>query len=320
MPIEFGTPQGSVLGPLIFLIFNNDLNLHLQFCNSILFADDTTIYNTHKDMRHLTWCIQEDLKTISDWFKANKLTLNIEKSVCMLFPNKMNNNCPEALCLEGYKLPFVSKTKFLGVIIDDKLSWTAHYQHVTLKIKRNLHMLRQSQNLLSLHAKKVLYFGHIFSHLTYCISTWGPMLQTSQLKQLQKLQNKCVNLIDRNKGGIYEKANKNQILTVNNLIELELCKIGYKFVNKLLPKKVHEALLTDSKSKSLEKSHDYSTRYKILTKQPVAKSRLYRDSFLCKSMKMYQPLLFITKNCDNIQHFIRKFKNVKFAIGNNINV
>ena len=318
-PIEFGTPQGSVLGPLIFLIFNNDLNLHLQFCHSILFADDTTIYSTHKDMRHLTWCIWEDLKTISDWFKANKLTLNIGKSVCMLFSNKMNNKCPEALSLEGFKLPFVSKTKFLGVIIDDKLSWTPHYQHVVLKIKRNLHLLRQSQNLLSLHAKKVLYYGHIFSHLTYCISTWGPMLQSSQLKKLQKLQNKCINLIDQNKYGIYEKANRNQILTVNELIELELCKIGYKFVNKLLPIKVHEALLTDSRLGSLEKSHEYSTRYKILAKQPLAKNRQYKDSFLCKSMKMFQPLLFITQDCDNIQHFIRKFKNTKFAIGHNIN-
>ena len=71
--IEFGTPQGSVLGPLIFLLFNNDLHLHLSFSNCILFADDTTIYSTHKDLRYLSWCIREDLQMISDWFIGLKL-------------------------------------------------------------------------------------------------------------------------------------------------------------------------------------------------------------------------------------------------------
>ena len=106
---------------------------------------------------------------------------------------------------------------------------------------------------------------------------------------------------------------------MNELIELELYKIGYKFVNKSLPEKVHEALLTDSRFGSLEKSHEYSTRYKSLAKQPLAKNCLYKNSFLCKSMKMFQLLLFTTQDCDNIQHFIRKFKNTKFAIGHNIN-
>ena len=87
-PLEYGTPQGSVLGPLIFLIFNNDLHLHLSYSNCILFADDTTIYSSHKNLQHLTWCIREDLMTLCDWFKANKLTLNLDKSVAMIFSNK----------------------------------------------------------------------------------------------------------------------------------------------------------------------------------------------------------------------------------------
>ena len=94
LPVEVGTPQGSILGPLIFLVFNNDLYLHLSFSNCILFADDTTIYATCKNLRHLTWCIREDLMTLMDWFKANKLTLNLNKSVCLLLMIKKYQGVP----------------------------------------------------------------------------------------------------------------------------------------------------------------------------------------------------------------------------------
>ena len=83
---NYGTPQGSCLGPLLFLIFCNDLHLHLSLCSSILFADDTTIYKSHENLRYLKWCMEEDLRIISDWLNANKLTLNLNKTVSILFP------------------------------------------------------------------------------------------------------------------------------------------------------------------------------------------------------------------------------------------
>ena len=83
--VTYGTPQGSCLGPLIYLIFTNDMAKHLENCNSIRFADDTTFYQTHKSLRYLKWCLQEDLKSLIDWFSANKLTLNLDKTSCVLF-------------------------------------------------------------------------------------------------------------------------------------------------------------------------------------------------------------------------------------------
>ena len=86
--INYGTPQGSCLGPLLFLIFTNDLHLNLEFCECILFADDTTIYYSGTHKRLIEWCLQSDLKTLQDWFRANTLTLNINKSVVMSFDPK----------------------------------------------------------------------------------------------------------------------------------------------------------------------------------------------------------------------------------------
>ena len=83
--VEYGAPQGSCLGPLLFLLFTNDLYLNIEHCSAILFADDTTVYKSHRNTRYLKWCVEQDLTIISDWFKANKLTLNLEKTEYMFF-------------------------------------------------------------------------------------------------------------------------------------------------------------------------------------------------------------------------------------------
>ena len=78
--VTYGTPQGSCLDPLIYLIFTNDLAKNLSFCNSIMFADDTTLYKTHNNLQYLKWSIEQDMIVLMDWFRANRLTLNLEKS------------------------------------------------------------------------------------------------------------------------------------------------------------------------------------------------------------------------------------------------
>ena len=86
--VNYGTPQGSCLGPLLFLVFCNDLQLHLLHLRAIQFADDTTLYISHININYLEYCINDDLSRVEDWFKANKLTLNATKTVSMIF------NCP----------------------------------------------------------------------------------------------------------------------------------------------------------------------------------------------------------------------------------
>ena len=210
--LKYGTPQGSCLGPLIFLIFNNDLHLNLLYSNCILFADDTTIYHTHKNLRHLEWCIREDLTIISDWFKANQLMLNLSKSVCILFNNDKDKPQIKALEFGNISIPLVFSTKFLGVTIDKKLLCKEHFNKLLLKVKRNMNLLKTGKNFLSLHARKILYYSHIFSHISYCIGTWGGMVPTKSFNKLQKLQNKCIHLVDMNKKPLDEKYRNNKVL------------------------------------------------------------------------------------------------------------
>ena len=125
--VRYGAPQGSCMGPLIFLVFCNDLHLHLQFMESIQFTDDTTMYLGHSNLNYLRFCLETDMLNISDWFCANKLTLNIDKTVVLHFTRK-SRKCSRLEVIEvgPLKLKVATFAKFLGLWIDENLNWKEH--------------------------------------------------------------------------------------------------------------------------------------------------------------------------------------------------
>ena len=134
--ITYGTPQGLCLGPLIYLIFTNDLANNLSFCNSIMFADDTTLYKTHNSLRYLKWSVEQDMTVLMDWFRANKLTLNLDTTSCILF-KKSGNKKEIHLEIDGIEINSTSNTKFLGLWLDSHLNWSLHLAKLFTKLKRN---------------------------------------------------------------------------------------------------------------------------------------------------------------------------------------
>ena len=126
--VDYDTPQGSCLGPLLFIIFTNNFHLTIKHTNSLLFADDTTLYQSHRKLSYLKWIIEEELKSTMDWFRANQLTLNLSKTVCILFsPNPKITNID--LNLDIMKLTSVENTIFLGMWVDRQLNWKKTYKY-----------------------------------------------------------------------------------------------------------------------------------------------------------------------------------------------
>ena len=161
--VEYGTPQGSCFGPLLFLMFTNDLFTNLDHCNAILFADDTTIYKGHRNKNYLRWCIESDLEKITDWFKANKLTVNIEKTVFMSYGPR-GDRLPN-IEIGGNVLKHRKYTKFLGILLDENLSWNKHCNMLITKLKRNQAFIRTTKNLFNKSTLKLIYYTHIPSHI-----------------------------------------------------------------------------------------------------------------------------------------------------------
>ena len=304
--VNYGTPQGSCLGPLIFLIFVNDMQLHLSEVESIQFADDTTILFSHRNETYLQYCIERELSILSDWFRANKLTLNVDKSVFLLF-NRSGRKQIDQLKLGDELIMRVSNTKFLGTWIDDHLNWKTHMCKLLGKLKCGLGMLQRSRDLLSKRAKKLLYYGQVHSHLCYGLGVWGPMLTSGQLAELNGVQRKCIRQIDCSVP-VDEAYSKLKILTVRQLVELEQSKMGYKLCKGLLPTAITHIMMSDVDSRPMRKTHVYETRQKNVPNRPKVKSKLYMDSFLYRSISCYSNLGQKIRDAPSLTTFVRLVK------------
>ena len=301
--VNFGTPQGSCLGPLIFLLFTNDLYLHLNHSASILFADDTTLYKTHRNLNYLRWSLQEDMNTLIDWFRANKLTLNIDKTICILFqPNGSKKEFD--IDLDGIKIKSSKTTRFLGMLLDDHLNWDAHTGSLFTKLKRNTNLLKHGQKFMSIDCKRMVYFAHIQSHLTYGLLLWGNSLSMNQLLKLTKLQSNCIDYI-----AINSNFKDQKILKLESLLELENSKFGYKLVHGLLPKRIEAACLLDNHQTNLTKTHPYGTRNKKVPNVPRKMNKQYRASFLNKGSQSLLNKSSDLKSKPNLKSFTKTLKN-----------
>src|SRR3984893_6694676 len=123
-PISCGVPQGSILGPLLFLLYINDMTSCCKYLQFLLFGDDTNLFNSNSDLWQLMQIVNDELDLLSDWFKANRLSLNVKKTNYMKFGyKKITNHCPTTktyfcIKIDNFPITEVEYTKFLGVIID----------------------------------------------------------------------------------------------------------------------------------------------------------------------------------------------------------
>ena len=306
--IEFGTPQGSCLGPLIFLIFCNNLRLNLEFLDCVQFADDTSLIFGHKKKQFLTFAIEHDLRIIQDWFNANKLTLNMTKSVYVVFGDDNNTLKNLVLKIGETQIPRVPSAKILGLWIDEKLTWNTHIDKILTKLRSRLGLLKYSKNILTEHAKRILYFAQIYSVLTYGIVVWGTMINKTRLNDLQQVQDTCVKQLDT-KMAVSDIYKKHQLLKVNEITRLEQLKLGYKLKNNLLPMSLTSQLSTSPDSKCLTKKHGYGTRSKGILNLPLVKNNNYRKSFLYQSLREFNSLNLVVQSQPTFPKFITACKN-----------
>ena len=149
--IKCGVPQGSVLGPLLFIIYTNDLSKVLTQAKCILFADDTTVYASSKNVHDLYSLMNAELQTLSDWFKANKLSVNATKTNYVIFSKSRLSSevLDKNLFVDNECIERVASTKFLGVIIDEHLQWSEHIKYCCKKVASGVYALNMAKRYLS---------------------------------------------------------------------------------------------------------------------------------------------------------------------------
>ena len=195
--IKCGVPQGSILGPLLFLIYINDLPNVCKVMMPFLFADDTHLFTSGDNIEEMYEVANQELISIAEWLKVNKLSLNVKKTHYMVFSGA--NSVPplirpNKLKIEGEEISEVSKTKFLGVIIDNKLKWQHHIMYISSKISKGLGVILKARKFLNTDSLKNLYYAFVYSYLLYCNHVWGNA-SMCYLNKLIVLQKKAIRII-----------------------------------------------------------------------------------------------------------------------------
>ena len=247
LPITCGVPQGSILGPLLFLIYVNDLAEVSKYALTILFADDTNNIYEGLTYDELMTTIQEDLIDISNWFKTNKLALNESKTKFIIF-HTHHNKPPDSfrITLNNVDLERVDNTKFLGVIIQENLNWKKHIDYICERVSRATALLARLKYYLPKHALLLIYNSLCLSHMSYAISVWGAA-PSSSINRMQKIQKKGIrHTCNARYNDHTEPLFKiEQILKLNDLYKLQCVKIVYKKIHNKLHPYITSKLLTN---------------------------------------------------------------------------
>lgn len=299
-----GVPQGSVLGPLLFIIYTNDLPSCLEKAKTILFADDTTIYISNKNLNYLYESVNVDLKHLNDWFRANKLSLNVGKTHYMMISNSKNAISDTLVLNIGDSvIERKSCVKFLGVYIDETLTWHEHIKVCKSKLISALFAINRVRRVVPVEVLKTLYYSLAYPHLSYGIILWGSTYAT-HMNKIVVMQKKLIRAI------MHASLNEHThplfvdlgILKLNDIYTLEVAKFMHKYINNNLPEALSD-IFTYTRD-----VHTHQTRQSGFIRPAACRLTVSFHSVLYKGPSIWNTVPTTLQAIPTIERFVKSLK------------
>ena len=270
----------------------------------VLFADDTNLFSSGRDLDVLCHSINEELKKLNLWFKVNKLSLNLSKTNYMIFSN-VDSNLNIDLNINGSSIERVHVTKFLGCMIDSKLNWKYHVQNLKQKLAKCTSVLYKASFLLDTDSLRVLYCSLFLPYITYCSEVWG-MACRSVTNCIFLMQKKVIRIICKSKK--YSHTNvlfqNIKLLKFHDLVDLKVLLVVYKAKHNLLPRNIQSRFIT--------KECCYNLRQKQKFKTVYVRTNSKARCISIAGTKLFDSLPLNIKNVKHIHMFKKVYKKFIF--------
>lgn len=294
----YGVPQGSVLGPILFIIFINDIVKSVVNCNIHLFADDTMLYITGKNIKDMVNTMNNELENVYKWLCDNNLKVNIDKCKCMVLGKKYKLKTSDnryAIKINNEVIERVSEIKYLGIVLDEQLNFKSHVNYIIRKIANKTNFLRR---IVSMFTRLTIYKSIIAPHFEYC-STLLLYINNNELQRLQKIQNKAMRVILQcnRYTPINVMLRTLNFMNVKQRILLRTLQFIFKIKNGILPEYLFNKIIY------VGDTHNYNSRSKNDLYIRKHNSMLASKSLLCRGFKEYNSLPSEIKNCSILIQF-----------------